>query len=232
MKCAHARIAPVAVALLAVWTTGLAVAGPNPLPTDSHAFGKGYAELAADWLEWAVSIPAAVNPLTDPNGRDVGIGQSGKVWFLAGTATSDSVVRTVSVPAGKAVFFPIINYYWVNAPEYGDNPWSAAQEAFSRGLIAAVVDAAQNVALEFDGVGVANVNRLRISGDLGACTIPDDNVVVPGLPFAPGPHPCFADGYWALLPPLSAGSHTIHFAGSLPIVGFSLDVTYHILARH
>ena len=47
------------------------------------------------------------------------------------------------------------------------------------------------------------------------------------IPFDPVPHDCVADGYWALLSPLSVGTHTIHFAGGFAS-GFSLDVTYHI----
>jgi hypothetical protein len=43
------------------------------------------------------------------------------------------------------------------------------------------------------------------------------------------PHPCVADGYWVLLPPLSTGSHTIHFVGGIASQGFALDVTCQIV---
>ncbi len=55
-----------ALALVAV--DGLALAGPKPLPPQSNAFGKGYAQLAADWLEWTVAIPADTNPILDEDG--------------------------------------------------------------------------------------------------------------------------------------------------------------------
>jgi len=45
------------------------------------------------------------------------------------------------------------------------------------------------------------------------------------------PYHCVADGYWVMLPPLSAGSHTIHFAGGFTSSGFSLDVTYNITVQ-
>jgi len=67
---------------------------------------------------------------------------------------------------------------------------------------------------------------LRVSGSVGACTLPDDNIF--GLAFDPGPHDCVADGYWALLPPLSVGQHTIHFSGGFSSPAFELDVTYEI----
>jgi hypothetical protein len=229
MKSKHARTMSLALALLVALTADLAAAGPKPLPPNSNAFGKGYAELTADWLEWVLSIPAPVNPLNDPDGSDAAVGQSGKVWFLVGNTTGGATTRTVSVPAGKAVFLPIINYFWINTPEFGDPEWSPAQEANARAIIGATVDTAHDLLLQIDGETIGNVGSLRVRGAVGACTIPDDNVF--GFPFAPGAHPCVSDGYWALLPPLSAGSHTIRFAGGFA-GGFALDVTYHITARN
>jgi hypothetical protein len=218
----------VVLSLLLMVTTGFAQAGPNPLPPNSNALGKGYAELTADWLEWLLAIPAATNPLFDPDGAYAAVGQSGKVWFLAGT-TGGSATRTATVPAGTSLFFPIVNYFWVNTPEYSDPVWSQAQETSVRAFLAANVDTAQDLVLEIDGRTIPNVYDLRVSGAVGACALPDDNVF--GIPFAPVPHECLADGYWALLPPLSDGSHTIHFAGGIAAVGFSLDVTYYITVR-
>lgn len=217
-----------AVALMLLVTSSPAVAGPTPLPTNSKAFGEGYAELAADWLEWLTAIPGTSNPLFDPDGAFAALGQSGKVWFLVGT-TGGSATRTVTVPAGAAVFFPIVNYFWVNTPEYGDPVWSPEQEAAVRTFLAGNIDTSQNLLLEIDGRPVPNVDRLRVGGAVGLCTLPDDNIF--GVPFAPVPHECVADGYWALLPPLSNGKHTIRFAGEIPATAFALDVTYHITVR-
>lgn len=227
----HSRLTTsVALVLLLAVTTSLAQADKGPLPTNSNAFGVGYDEAAAEWLEWTVAIPASSNPLFDSNGAFAAIGQSGKVWFLTGTTGGPPVTRTVTVPTGTALFFPIVNYFWVNTPEYGDPPWSPAQEKHVReDILKPVVDTAYGLILEIDGRAVPNIDELRMSGEVGECTIPDDNIF--GVPFAPGPHPCVADGYWALLPPLSAGNHTIHFAGGFTNPAFSLDVTYHITVR-
>jgi len=219
-----------ALSLLLAVMTGLAQADQKPLPRNSHAFGEGYSELTADWLEWVLAIPTAANPLLDLNGASAAVGQSGKVWFLVGNTTGGATTRTVIVPAGKALFFPIVNYFWVNTPEFGDAAWSPAQEAFVRQQIAAVVDTAYNLFLEIDGQPVPNVAGLRVSGAVGACTLPADNIF--GVPLAPGPHECVADGYWALLPPLPNGHHTIRFGGMFNNgSGFSLDVRYHITVR-
>jgi hypothetical protein len=229
MRNQHSRTVLAGVfALLLMISSSLVRADPNPLPTNSHAFGKGYAESAADWLVWLTAIPAATNPLFDPDGAYAAMGQSGKVWFLVGT-TGGPATRTATVPAGAALFFPIVNYFWVNTPEYGDPPWSPTQEKAVREFLAANIDTAQNLLLEIDGRPVPNIDRLRVSGAVGLCTLPDENIF--GVPFAPVPHECLADGYWALLPPLSTGKHTIRFAGEIVAVGFSLDVTYSIAVR-
>ena len=66
---------------------------------------------------------------------------------------------------------------------------------------------------------------------VGNCVLPPDNLFVYfGYAVIAGPHECVADGYWALLPPLSVGKHTIRFAGGYSS-GFTLDVTYHITVK-
>ena len=82
---------------------------PGILPPQSHAFGKSYAEWSAEWWKWAVSIPIATSPLFDTTGEFGNIGQSGKVWFLAG-AFGGTVERTVSVPVGKALFLSAFEF--------------------------------------------------------------------------------------------------------------------------
>ena len=41
-----------------------------------------------------------------------------------------------------------------------------------------------------------------------------------------------ADGYYLLLPPQTAGAHTIHVHGAIPAFNFTLDVSYHLTVRH
>jgi len=217
------------VAVLLALTAGLAQAAPNVLPPGSNAYGKGYDELAAGWLEWVTAIPASTpNPLFDPDGSFAAVGQSGKVWYLVGT-TGGSASRSVTVPSGTALFFPVVNTFWVNTPEYGDPAWSDEQEAWVREYLAGIVDMTENMVLTIDGKPVRDVHALRAASTVGICNVPPlDNIF--GLPLAPVPHECVADGYWALLPPLSVGTHTIHFAGGFSY-GFALDVTYQVTVK-
>lgn len=205
---------------------------PPVLPVSSHAYGMTYAEWSAAWLKWAVSIPAASNPLLDDSGVYAAVGQSGKVWFLAGTTGSGDVapvVREISIPAGTPLFFPIINSFWLNTPDLGDAPWSPEQEAFARSLIADSVDTAYGLTLKIDKRSVSNLSDFRVKSVAAKCIVPNENIF--GLIDLYNPYDCVADGYWVMIPPLSVGSHTIHFKGGLADSSFFLDVTYKIKVK-
>jgi hypothetical protein len=92
-------------------------ANPGVLPRNSRPFGQTYEEGAVTYRQWLAAIPAASNPGIDLTGEYCGEGQSGPVWFLAshigGPAT---VVRDCQVPAGKALYVPLVGFIaW--APE-------------------------------------------------------------------------------------------------------------------
>lgn len=211
---------------------------PHVLPPSSEAFDKTYQEWTAAWLQWAVSIPAASNPMNDLTGTFAAIGQSGKVWFLAGTLGPSTtpvtpVVRSISIPKGTALFFPLVNYFWINTPEYGDPLWSPTQEAFARDTLATSIDTANGLSLRIDGRSVPNLSDYRFKSTAAECSIPPlatDNIFQADL--VNNPYHCVADGYWVLLPPLSVGSHTIRFTGGVISPSpFSLDVTYKIKVK-
>ena len=207
--------------------SNVSFAQQEPVPVTEKFAGKTYAQLAAGWTAWAMAIPESTNPIIDDDGSYGAIGQSGKVWYLAGNF-GGSTARTLTVPSGTALFFPIVNNFWVNTPELGDPAWSPAWEAQVRQLIGAAVDSAQNLSLEIDGYAATTVYNLRAASNVASCVLPAGSI----FPTAnPGPHSCVADGYWALLRPLTVGQHTVRFAGQVASTGFSLDVTYTIIVK-
>jgi hypothetical protein len=84
---------------------------PNPgvIPPQAHPFGLSYGEWGARWWSWAFSFPLAQLPLLQAGEVDCSLGQSGSVWFLAGTV-GGAATRSCTIPTGTALFFPIINY--------------------------------------------------------------------------------------------------------------------------
>lgn len=214
----------------------LALAGnPNPrvLPINAQAHGMPYGEWSGAWWQWAYSFPMSSSPPNDPSGALATLGQSGSVWFLAGTFGNANAERTVTIPAGKTLFFPIINTVWVNLPSLGDNPWSDEQRAYARTAIAPFIDGAYDLSCVIDGVPLEDLAAYRCQTPDGAeymVTMPADNPFASyGLPAGTW-GPCVDDGIYLMLAPLPAGEHTITFAAKSLWSGapWALEVTYHL----
>jgi hypothetical protein len=218
-----------------VLATSMVNAGTNArvLPIGSHAFGHTYGEWAAAWWQWALETPASMNPLTDTTGEFAGVNQSGPVWFLAGNLGGSST-RTVTIPAGTALFFPVVNTFWGYLPceLSGDD---AADIAYSITTANEAIDTATGLAVEIDGVLLSDLRSYREQSPLFSFTLPTDNVY--GVP---------ADycgnlglevtltidaGIYILLAPLPPGTHTIRVQGTLSSVPFTTDVTYTIIVE-
>jgi hypothetical protein len=195
---------------------------PNPgiMPPHARAHGQPYGEWAAEWWTWVLQIPEEQNPLFDTTGEFCGVDQAGDVWFLAGvTGAGGTVTRTCEIPAGKALFFPVLNVRWTNEPT--DPPFN---EDEVRAILAWVIDTfAADVSCEIDGEAVEDIDAYRFQSPV--FELPEDNYM--GWDPDDGYGPCVDDGYYLMLAPLSVGKHTIRFTGCLG-EGFSLDVTYKI----
>jgi len=82
---------------------------PEIAPISSIPAGQTYGRWAAEWWQWAFGVPAERNPILDTTGEFCAERQVDEVWFLAGSFSSDPVVRACQVPAGKSLLFPLIN---------------------------------------------------------------------------------------------------------------------------
>ncbi len=178
-------------------------------------------ELAAQWWQWVLKTPAAQNPLLDSTGEFAGVGQSGPVWFLAGTWGGGPATRSFSVPAGKPLFFPIANYFacgYLHAPPMGGFPPGPIE--FEREMCKAFIDTVSYLACEVDGISVPITAQNREQSVPWAVRLPAANLFQAAPTWcAPG----VDEGYYVLLAPLARGQHVIHFAAAGP--GFALDVT-------
>ena len=67
--------------------------------------------VVGQWWQWALSYPVDSNPLLDTTGQSASLGDRGSVFFLGGTNSTGTVQRTFAVPAGKFIFFPLINAF-------------------------------------------------------------------------------------------------------------------------
>ena len=75
-------------------------------------YGQTIGNWGQSWWQWVSNFPAAEDPILQDGSVDCSAGQSGKVWYLAGTF-GGAAERTCSIKKGKAIFFPLLNgIYW------------------------------------------------------------------------------------------------------------------------
>jgi len=201
-----------------VWA---ASATPGIIPPNANPHGMTYGEWSARWWQWALALPVDQNPFFDETGCAHGAnGQLGPVWFLTGVINvSGTAVRECTVPAGKMLFFPIINTECSTLeppPFHGDN--EAELRACANNFNVA------NVFAVIDGVTVRNLDRYVAVSPMFTFTLPPNNVL--GVPAGTGQS--VSKGYYLMLAPLSVGEHTIRFGGTFPDFNFTLDITYHL----
>lgn len=214
-------------------------------PPNASPHGKSYEDLAAEWWQWSLSIPKSENPMLNGPCEE---NQSGDFFFLAGT-TGGSAVRSCTIPAGKKIFFPIVNSVYWSCPEYVSPNGSytcdmAASEQLLHDWAAGSIDNSDvTLGLEIDGVAVEGLEDFRAHTETFLDTSPsewNDRI----WPFCTGPirqnlcgmpegsqRNSVGDGFWAMMKPLPAGSHQIHFTALMVRANgsvFALDVTYNI----
>ena len=203
---------------------------PGVLPPGSRPYGASYGEWGARFWQWVLGIPFDTSPIQDATGASCGLEQSGPVWFLAGTSGS-AVSRACTVPAGKAIFFPLVNFindYPCPDPGFQPAPGQSMEDFLAEGA-AFFIDHTTELEAELDGVALQNLFGHRARSPLF-----DFSGDISNQAFDPcitgSSQPAVTDGYWVMLAPLHAGEHTLHFRGRLDFpefdFSFEVEVTY------
>jgi len=184
---------------------------------EPYVIGKTYGEWCLEWFQCIGAIPPAENPLFSEGEVDLSIGQEGKVWFLSGSWVG-TVERTGTVPANKALFFPVFNVW-----AYNDVGEEYTEEEL-REMAEGAVDLVSVLNCTVDG------KALPISSNLRPKAIV--RVQSPAFSYSSdvfgSSDLAVMDGYWVMLPPLSEGEHVIHFDGGIPEWNWMQDVTYNL----
>jgi hypothetical protein len=190
---------------------------PRVIPPQAKPFGHSYGEWGARYWQWAASIPKAGNPMNDLTGVNAGVGQSGKVWFLTQGGTDKEIEggflttaeRTITMPAGKAVFFPMAAI-WEIAPSNG------ATEAELRYWDDWFMDHVTELTATVDGRQLHGLFAYRAKSP-SLFTLwwpPGDDALgisdyLPDQPPPPADATC--EGFWIMLAPLSVGHHELRW---------------------
>lgn len=187
-----------------------------------QTFGASYGEWSARWWQWALSIPAESNPILDMDGANCAKGQYDNVWFLAGTFGGPAV-RSCTIPAGKPIFFPLLNTAMLK-------PYGYETLLDFRRSLAENMDAVTDLWCTIDDKDLEedlDLFNFRVRSPSFTVIGPPKGVLPPGFLKVPAhTDQIVSDGYWLLLSPLASGEHTINFGGEGP--GFRVEVTYHL----
>jgi hypothetical protein len=195
-------------------------------PMLAFAQPQGSKQHSAEWVQWALSIPASVNPMLDATGNSCMVGQHGSVWFLAGSFNGGVATRVCSIPEDTTLFLPVVNSFWIDTPgvcgqgaSQSIKEWRAAAHDF--------IATAHGLSVELDGHAIHNLNHIRST--VFPVTFPTDSVFSApcaesgGLP-AGIYSPAVDEGYYVTIPPLVPGTHTLQIRAQA--AGFQMDVTY------
>ena len=211
--------------------------------------GEDYGERSAQFWKWEFSLPVSNHPLFINSGVvDCTAGQSGSVWFIGGTfstnpdpnnptVTLGQADRTCTIPSGKALFFPIVNSECstINGDNLGDTS--------EKGLRACAMFFANfinpnTLSATVDGVALTALSQYRVqSPQFSFGPLPNDNIFQFFALTAPAGTTArsVSDGVHLMLYPLSPGAHTIHFHGEADFPDgskFIEDITYHLTVMH
>jgi hypothetical protein len=194
---------------------------PDLFTPTSAPYGISYSEWTVRWWKWCLSQPKSRNPVNDRTRADKNAANNQtypEVWFLAGT-TGGYAERECSIPRGKSILCPIINY------EISTTEDPSLKTDKDLVLCARTdVDKIAKVDVMIDGVTLSEAKKFRIESGPFDVTLPLENL----WGVKPGPTRAAADGYWLFLKPLQPGKHRVQFGGSCLAGTINIGTVYYL----
>jgi hypothetical protein len=165
-----------------------------------------------------MALPSSTGPIRDQTGAACADGQSGPVWYLAGTF-GGPVTRSCTVPKHKFIYLPLKNHWVAPRLESVDTPEEMANYlAFVDEWIPLRRAISCNLRIELDGVPLLD-SQEEIDAKLWTQRLTPFEAVLNadnsnGFPGGISPAVTHG-GYYALLLPMAPGStHTLVFGGA------------------
>ena len=183
-------------------------------PPKSAIDGLSQSYWVRKYYEWARSFEKGRKPSADTTGDLCAAKQSGPVWFLTGSESTDPVVRSCVVPADVHVMVPILNTL--------AQPTGKAVRCESLLSTLAQFNAdVSDLRLKVDGVALQSVTLFRAGS--GCFELNDVGQGKKGM--------AAGDGYWVFLKPLPPGQHDLEFGGKYLADGFTQNCKYRITVK-
>jgi hypothetical protein len=186
--------------------------------TNSSPYGKSYTLWIKLWWKWLISIPKERNPALDTTGQFCSVSQPySNVCFLAGTF-GGSVTRNCTIPYGKALLFPVINYETSFAYEPSVRTEKQLQE-----LCLSEIDDIRDIYASIDGESI-DVRKYRVKSGCFEVDMPPNNC----LGTLDGLTKIASDGYWLFVDSLPVGNHLLRSFGSCMSGRVKIACTYQL----
>lgn len=210
---------------------------------DELIYGKTYADWSVVWRQWADSLPANKHPLFDT--APCNTGQSGPVFMLGGRFCAPDIndcdslpaERVCEVPAGKAIYFPIVNSSCLDAEAKNGLCLKAGPSITEiRAQLATIINNTAELSVSLDNKPVnLNLKRdFRVQSQVYPSILPSGNLyeAFGETQIVAGNYLGVDDGIYVLLKPLKKGKHKLNFKGKFTDpFQFDLDFTYDLTVR-
>jgi hypothetical protein len=186
------------------------------LPPDATFESKTIGEWSAEWLKWAVIIPAAQSPFFDPTGEFAAVGQPDAPVFFLGFGLGfapGTITRQIEIPEGKYLFLPLEFY---EADNFNTIPPLRVTEL--RDQAVGIIKDPLELHANLDGKAIPDLLSHRaVSPIFSLYYTNSDNLhaAAYGQPVIGLVDPVVLDGYWLMLEPLSPGAHVLNYGGTL-----------------
>jgi hypothetical protein len=187
---------------------------------DSEPYGLSMGDWTAKWWQWVASTPEDENPAYSASSQGIYEQPNYPLYLLTG-GYNTAVNRTVTIPADKAIMFPVFNTEYSS---YEDRVASTRDELQLRAFAESETDKATYLGAELDG---KPLQYYRIQSPLFVQFLPKENL----FDVKPNENEInkfytVADGYYVFLDPLPVGKHIIHLKGVAP--DYKTEVTYDV----
>lgn len=187
---------------------------------NSKPYGVTLPEWTTRWWKWLLSLPAQKNPASDKSAQYCVLGQDDpNVWFLAGTF-GGSVTRECTIPSGKAILMPIINYEC----SFADEPLITTHKELEL-KCKSEIDDIKHLSVIIDESLLNNLVRYRIHSRIFSIDLQDNNI----LGVKSGRTQMITDGFWIFLKPLEIGHHRVNSFGSCRSGKIRIETTYNLV---
>jgi len=182
-------------------------------------YGQTYAQWAASWIDYIYRYapPDCLDPVKDQSGEHCELYQAPEspVFFLVGTYGGVAKRTACPVRGDKALFFPLVNAWADNA---GLPPDQLQTEAVLKATLdSALAEVIQSeLYLTVDGQDIEKLERGVVQTAPYTVHLPagPNSYTCLGVDGVEGDFPGYTSGYFAMLPPLGPGAHTISFGGA------------------